>query len=322
MHIIRVHTPGGPDSLILEEAPIPVPAAGQVLVRLEAAGVNFIDTYQRSGFYKLPTPFTPGQEGAGVVETLGAGVNEFRKGDRVAWASVQGSYAEYCLVPADRLVPVPPDVTTKLAAAALLQGMTAHYLARSTWPLKPDDTCLVHAAAGGVGSLLVQVAKLCGARVIATAGSAEKVAMASALGADEVIQYRQADVLSEVTRMTDGKFCNVVYDGVGRDTFDESLACTAPRGLLVTYGQSSGPIPPFDPLRLTTGSKYVTRPKLADYIATREELQARASQVLGWVGAGKLKVKIYKEYPLAAAGDAHRDLECRGTTGKLILVPG
>jgi NADPH2:quinone reductase len=319
---IRIHTPGGLLALRLEEIPVPEPGPGQVLVHVEAAGVNFIDVYHRTGFYKIPTPFTLGQEGAGVVERAGDGVDDFRPGDRVAWASVPAAYAEYCLVPAARLVPVPDDVTTRDAAAAMLQGMTAHYLACSTYPLKPGDTCLVHAGAGGVGGLLVQVALFRGARVIATVGSAEKVRIVREAGVLDVILYREADVVAEVKRITGGKLCQVVYDGVGRDTFQASLACTAPRGLLAAYGQASGGVGPVDPLILMDGSKYLTRAKLADYIATREELLARGKQVLGWIGAGKLKLRIYKEYPLADAAAAHRDLEGRGTTGKLILRPG
>jgi len=321
MKAIRVTTPGGPEAMVLEDIAVPEPAAGQVLVRVEAAGVNFIDVYQRTGFYQVPLPFTLGQEGAGVVEKTGDGVTGLKKGDRVAWSSHMGAYAEYAVLPAERLVPVPDGVTTKQAAAALLQGMTAQYLARSTYALKSGDTCLVHAAAGGVGGLLVQIAKLCGARVIATAGSDEKIAIAREHGADVLIAYRQADVAAEVRRATGGKLCNVVYDGVGKDTWEASLASVAPRGLLVLFGNASGPVPPFDPLRLSAGSKYVTRARLNDYIATREELLSRAAEVLGWIASGKLDVRIYKEYALGDVASAHRDLEGRGTTGKLIVVP-
>ena len=321
MKAIRITTPGGPEALALEDVPTPDPAAGEALVRVEAAGVNYIDVYQRTGFYKVPLPFTLGQEGAGVVEKTGDRVAGLKQGDRVAWASHLGAYAEYAVLPADRLVPVPDGVTTKQAAAAMLQGMTAQYLARSTYALKPGDTCLVHAAAGGVGGLLVQIAKRCGARVIATAGSEQKLAIAREHGADVVIAYRQADVAAEVRRATDGKLCHVVYDGVGKDTWEASLASVAPRGMLVLFGNASGPVPSFDPLRLSAGSKYVTRPRLNDYIATREELMSRAAEVLGWIAAGKLEVRIYKEYALGDVASAHRDLEGRGTTGKLIVVP-
>ena len=320
MKAIRVNAPGGLEALALEDIPTPEPAAGQVLVRVEAAGVNYIDVYQRTGFYRIPTPFTLGQEGAGVVEKAGDGVTGLKLGDRVAWASHLGAYAEYAVLPADRLVPVPDGVTTKQAAAAMLQGMTAHYLARSTYALKRGDTCLVHAAAGGVGGLLVQIAKLCGARVIATAGSDAKIAIAREHGADVLIAYRQADVAAEVWRATGGKLCHVVYDGVGKDTWEASLASVAPRGLLVLFGNASGPVPPFDPLRLSAGSKYVTRARLNDYIATREELLSRAADVLGWIASGKLDVRIHKEYALGDIASAHRDLEGRGTTGKLVVV--
>jgi NADPH2:quinone reductase len=318
---IRVHAPGGGDAMRLEDLPDPVPGPGEALVLVEAAGVNFIDVYQRSGFYQLPAPFTLGQEGAGVVTQVGAGVSDVKPGDRVAWAAPQGSYADHAIVPAARLVPVPDDVTTRQAAAAMLQGMTAHYLALSTYPLKPGDTCLVHAAAGGAGGLLVQIAKLRGARVIATVGSEAKAAVAKAHGADDVILYRQADVAAEVKRLTSGRLCDVVYDGVGKDTFAASVASTMPRGTLVSFGQSSGAVGPVDPLVVLKGSKYLTRPTLQDYVMTREELLARAKQVLGWIGAGKVKLTIYREYPLKDAAAAHRDLESRATVGKLLLVP-
>jgi NADPH2:quinone reductase len=322
MRAIRVHTPGGLDALRLDDLPLPAPAPGQALVRVEAAGVNFIDVYHRTGFYPVPLPFTPGQEGAGVVERVGEGVSELRAGDRVAWASVMGSYADHAVIPAARLVPVPDGVTPRQAAAAMLQGMTAHYLAGTTYPLKPGDTCLVHAAAGGVGGLLVQVAKLRGARVIATVGSAAKAAIAAEAGADEVILYHTQDVAAEVRQLTGGGLCQVVYDGVGKDTIQASIACVAPRGMLVSYGQSSGPVGLVDPLVVLKGSKFMTRPTLADYIATREELLVRAGAVLDWVRDGKVKLRIHREYPLADVASAHRDLEGRGTAGKLILLPG
>lgn len=320
MRAIRIHTPGGPDALRLEDVPVPEPAAGQALVRVEAAGVNFIDIYQRTGFYPMALPFTLGQEGAGTVERLGEDVTGLRVGDRVAWASVMGAYAEYALVPAARLVPVPEGVSTRQAAAAMLQGMTAHYLACTTFSLKNGDTCLVHAAAGGVGGLLVQIAKLRGARVIATVGSEAKVAVAREAGADEVILYRQQDVAAEVKRITGGALCQVVYDGVGQNTIQASIASLAPRGLLVSYGQASGPVGLVDPLVVLKGSKFMTRPTLADYVATREELLMRGGEVLGWIRDGQLKLHIHREHPLADAATAHRDLEGRGTIGKLLLV--
>ena len=321
MKAIRVHTPGGLEALQLADVAVPELKSGEALVRVEAAGVNFIDVYQRTGFYKVATPFTLGQEGAGVVERVGAGVTAVKTGDRVAWATVMGAYWEYCAVPADRLVPLPDRVTTRQAAAAMLQGMTAQYLAVTTCPLRPGDWCLVHAAAGGVGGLLVQIAKLEGARVIATVGSEAKRAIAREAGADEVLLYRTQDVAREVKRITGGAGCRVVYDGIGKDTYQASLDSVAPRGLLALFGQASGAVPPLDPLVLMAGSKFLARPKLADYIATREELLSRAGDVLGWIGDGKLKVRIHREYPLALAADAHRDLEGRGTTGKLLLIP-
>ena len=321
MRVIRIHSHGGPEVLKLEDIPVPQPAAGQVLVKVEAAGVNFIDTYHRNGLYKVPLPFTLGQEGAGTVERVGPGVAGVKEGDRVAWASVNGGYAEYAALPADRLVPVPDGVTARQAAALLLQGMTAHYLAMSTHPLQRGETCLVHAAAGGVGGLLVQIAKLRGARVIASVGSEQKAAIAREAGADEVILYRKADVADEVKRLTGGALCRVVYDGVGKDTFHASLAATAPRGLLVTYGNASGAVPAIEPLILANGSKFLTRSVLRDYIVTREELLGRARDLFEWLRSGKLKVRIHKEYPLAEAAQAHRDLESRNTIGKLLLIP-
>lgn len=321
MKAIRVHTPGGLEALRHEDVPVPEPRAGEALVRVEAAGVNFTDIYNRSGFYKIPTPFTLGQEGGGVVERVGAGVASLRPGYSVAWAGAPGSYAEYAAIPAERLVVIPPGVTTRQAAAVMLQGMTAHYLAVSTFPLRRGHTCLVHAAAGGVGALLVQVAKHRGARVIGTVGSEAKAAIAREAGADHVLLYRVQDWVAEVKRLTSGRGCDVVYDGVGKDTFLKSLECVAPLGLLAAYGQASGGVPPIDPLVLMAGSKYLTRAKLGDYIATRAALLARANEVLGWVKSGKLKVRIYREYPLASAADAHRDLEGGTTTGKLLLTP-
>ena len=319
MKAIRIHSHGGPEVLKLEDLPVPAPAAGQALVKVEAAGVNFIDTYHRTGLYKVELPLTLGQEGAGVVERLGAGVTGLKPGDRVAWASTAGGYSEYAALPAERLVPVPKGVTTRQAAAVLLQGMTAHYLATWTFPLRKGHVCLIHAAAGGVGGLLVQMAKLRGARVIATVGSEAKAKVAREAGADEVILYREQDVATEVKRFTGGKLCNVVYDGVGKDTFEASLACVKPRGLLAAFGNASGAIPPVAPLVLNNGSKYLTRARLNDYIATRDELLMRAREVFGWMKDGRLRVRIQHEYPLADAAQAHRDLEGRGTMGKLLL---
>lgn len=323
MRAIRVHVPGGPEAMRLEDLPVPTPGPGQVLVRLEAAGVNFIDVYQRTGFYPLPTPFTLGQEGAGTVERVGEGVTALEPGDCVAWSGPMGSYAAYAVVPADRLVPVPEGVSTRDAAALMLQGMTAHYLAVSTYPLEPGDTCLIHAAAGGVGLLLTQVAKLRGARVLGAVSTEAKARLAREAGADVTINYTAQDVAAAVKTATAGRGVQVVYDSVGKATFEASLSSLAPRGTLVLFGQSSGPIPPFDPLLLSQkGSLFLTRPKLGDYVASRGELLERAAEVLGWVREGKLKLRIWKEYDLAEAAAAHRDLESRRTTGKLLLIPG
>ena len=323
MKAIRVSQPGGPEALVLENLPIPAPAAGQILVRIEAAGVNFIDVYQRNGLYPIQTPFTLGQEGAGVVERMGPEVTGLAAGDLVAWSGPMGAYAEYAAVPADRVVQVPAEVTAAQAAAAMLQGMTAHYLAGTTYPLKPGETCLVHAAAGGVGLLLCQIARMRGARVIGTVGADDKAALAREAGASEVINYRATENLAhEVRRLTGGTGVQVVYDGVGQATFAASMASLAPRGMLVTFGNASGPVQPFEPLKLSQGgSLFLTRPKLADHIATRTELEQRAGEVLGWVRDGKLKLRIFREYPLAEAAQAHRDLESRKTTGKLLLLP-
>jgi len=320
MKAIRIHETGGPEVLRLEDLPTPAPDAGQALVRLEAAGVNFIDTYQRTGLYEVALPAIIGQEAVGVVEAVGPGVADVAAGDRVAWTGVLGAYAEQAVVPADRLVFVPEDVPLRVAAAALLQGMTAHYLSWSTCPLMPGDECLVHAAAGGVGLLLCQIAKMRGARVIGTVGTAEKEALAREAGADEVIRYTELDFEAEVKRLTDGRGVRVVYDSVGRDTFEKSLRCLAPRGMLVLFGASSGPVPPFDPQVLNrNGSLFLTRPTLGHYTATREELLQRGDQVLGWARDGSLRVRIGLELPLAEAAEAHRRLEGRATTGKVLL---
>src|SRR6266581_1404882 len=322
MKAIRVHAPGGPEALRYEDVAQPSPTAGQVLVKVEAAGVNYIDVYQRTGLYKVATPFTLGQEAAGVVSAVGPGVTDPKPGDRVAYTSILGAYAEYAVVPADRVVVLPDGVTTRQAAAAMLQGMTAQYLASTTYPLKAGDTCLVHAAAGGVGQLLCQVAKLRGARVIGTVSTEEKAELAREAGADEVILYTQQDFEVEVKRLTDGAGLQVVYDSVGQTTFTKGLNCLAPRGMMVLYGQSSGPVGPFDPQVLNQkGSLFLTRPTLHHYIASREELALRAEEVFDWVREEKLRVRIAAELPLAQAAEAHRLLEGRRTTGKVLLIP-
>ena len=321
MKAIRIQSTGGPEVLRLEDLPAPVAGAGQVVVKVAAAGVNFIDVYHRTGQYRVPLPFTPGQEAAGVVTAMGAGVTDVSVGERVAYAHVLGAYAEYALVPADRVVPLPEGVDAKLGAA-MLQGITAQYLATTVYPLRSGDTCLVHAAAGGAGLLLCQVAKLRGARVIGTVSTQEKAALARAAGADDVILYTEQDFEVEVKRLTDGKGVQVVYDSVGRTTFEKGLNVLAPRGMMVLFGQSSGAVAPLDPQVLNQkGSLVLTRPTLAHFIATRAELLARAADVLGWIHAGKLKVRIGLELPLAQAAEAHRRLEARGTTGKVLLLP-
>ncbi len=322
MKAIRVHATGGPDVLRYEDVAQPAPGPGQALVKVEAAGVNFIDIYQRRGLYPVPLPFTPGQEAAGTVAAVGPGVADVKPGDRVAYTGVLGAYAEYAVVPAERLVVLPEGMDARQGAAAMLQGMTAHYLACTTYPLKPGDACLVHAAAGGVGLLLCQVAKRRGARVIGTVSTREKAALAREAGADEVILYTEQDFEAEVKRLTRGAGVNVVYDSVGQTTFAKSLNCLAPRGMLVLFGQSSGPVGPFDPQLLSQkGSLFLTRPSLAHYVATRAELLARAQEVLGWIRAGTLKLRIGREFPLAQAAAAHRALEGRETAGKVLLIP-
>jgi NADPH2:quinone reductase len=322
MKLVQVTKLGGPEELKLADAPTPVPAAGQVLVRIAATGVNFIDVYFRTGLYKADLPFTPGSEAAGTVESVGEGVDTLKPGDRVAYAMVRGSYAEYAVVPADKLVKLPNHVDFTTAAAAMLQGMTAHYLTHSTFALKQGDVALIHAAAGGTGSLIVQMAKMLGATVIGTAGSDEKAAIAKQAGADEVIVYTRQDFVAEVKRITSGRGVDVVYDSVGVSTFLKGLDTLRPRGMMVLFGQSSGAVAPFDPGILNPkGSLYLTRPSLAHYAATRSELEWRAGDVLNWIAAGKLKLRIDRTYPLAQAADAHRDLEGRKTAGKLILLP-
>jgi NADPH2:quinone reductase len=322
MKAIRVHSPGGPEVLRFEDVPDPQPSTGQAVVRIEAAGVNFIDVYHRTGLYKARFPVTLGQEGAGVVEAVGADVRDVRVGDRVAWALVSGGYAQKAAVPADRLIPLPDGVTTRQGAAAMLQGMTAHYLACSTYPLKPGHVCLVHAAAGGVGLLLCQVARMRGARVLGTVSTAEKAARAREAGADATIEYTTQDFEVETRRLTDGKGVQVVYDSVGKTTFEKGLASLAARGTMVLFGQSSGPVPPLDPQVLSQkGSLYLTRPTLAHYTADLRELLERAGEVLAWVRDGKLRLRIAHEFPLREAAAAHRALEGRQTSGKILLVP-
>lgn len=322
MKAIRIHEFGGPEVLRLEEVPAPAPGAGQVRVRVEAAGVNFIDTYQRSGAYKVALPYTMGMEGAGIVEAVGDDAPTPAKGDRVAWTNIPGSYATHVLVPADRTVPVPPGITAQQAAAAMLQGMTAHYLSQSTYRLKSSDNCLVHAAAGGVGLLLTQMAKRAGAQVFGTVSTAEKARLAEDNGTDVVIRYTEEDFVAVARRVTSDKGLQVVYDSVGRDTFDRSLQCLAPRGMLVLFGQSSGAVAPLDPQVLSArGSLFLTRPSLGHYIATREDLLIRAADVFGWIADGSLKIRVGATFPLAEAARAHRELEGRRTTGKVLLLP-
>jgi NADPH:quinone reductase len=322
MKAIQVKQVGGPEAMELVEIPVPQPKANEAVVKLAASGVNFIDVYFREGRYKAPLPFVLGQEGAGVVTATGADVKSVKLGDRVAWIGLLGSYAEYEAVPADRLVTIPQGVSDQQAAAAMLQGMTAHYLSHDTYPLKRGETALVHAAAGGVGLLLTQMAHNIGARVIATVSTEEKAKLAREAGADEVILYTQSDFEAETKRLTGGKGVDVVYDSVGKTTFEKGLNILRLRGMMVLFGGSSGPVPPFDLIALSQkGSLYVTRPTLVNYTATREELVARSSAVFSMIAAGKLKLRIEHMYPLAEAQRAHRDLEGRKTTGKLLLIP-
>jgi NADPH:quinone reductase len=323
MKAIRMHAFGGPEVYRYEDVADPVAGGGQALVAIEAIGVNFIEVYQRTGLYPVALPATPGSEAAGTVIAAGPGVTEFREGDRVAWQGSPGAYAECAAVPAERLVRLPEGVSTKQGAAAMLQGMTAHYLACSTFSLDPGDTCVVHAAAGGVGLLLCQIAKRRGARVIGTVSTPEKATLAREAGADHVVLYTEQDFEAEVRRVTNGAGVQVVYDSVGRTTFEQSLRCLAPRGMMVLYGQSSGPVGSFDPQVLNQrGSIFLTRPSLPHYVATRAELLERANEVLGWVRDGTLRLRIGREFPLSQAAEAHRQLQARATTGKLLLVPG
>ena len=322
MRAIQVHSYGGPEALAVSDVDSPRPGPGQVLVDVAACGVNYIDTYHRSGVYPIPLPLIPGQEGAGTVAEVGEGVSEPRVGDRVAWAAAAGSYAEQVVVDAARTIPVPDGLSDEVAAALPLQGLTAHYLCTSTFTVRTGDDALVHAAAGGVGLLLTQMVKLRGGCVIATVSTDEKAELARGAGADDVIRYDQVEFGPEARRLTGGAGVAVVYDGVGQTTFDGSLSCLRPRGMMVLYGGSSGPVPPFDPQRLNAlGSLFLTRPKLGDYTATRDELLARSQEILGWVAAGQLDVRIGGRYPLTDARQAHEDLQGRRTTGKLLLLP-
>lgn len=322
MKAIQVSQVGGPEVLTLVDVAAPELKPNEALIRIKAAGVNFIDVYFREGRYPAPLPFINGQEAAGVILEVGPEVTTFKAGDRVAYSGRLGSYAEFASVPAEQLVKIPAELDFDQAAAAMLQGMTAHYLMRGSYPVRPGETVLIHAAAGGVGLLLVQLAKHLGAHVIATAGSDAKGQLARDAGADEVIIYTQQDFEIETRRLTDGRGVHAVYDGVGKDTFEKDLKVLRPRGYLVLFGGASGAVPPFDLMELTKhGSLFITRPKLSDYIATREELEQRANDVLQMIVRSELKLRIHKRYPLTEAQQAHRDLEGRKTTGKLLLIP-
>ena len=322
MKAMRIYKPGGPDVLVMDEIPVPEPKAGAARVKIEAIGLNYVDIYQRTGLYPLPVPFTLGMEGAGVVDAVGDGVTEVKKGDRVAYAMVLGSYAQYAIVPAWKLAPLPAGIDAESAAALMLQGMTAHYLTHSTYALKKGDTALVHAAAGGVGLLLVQVAKHLGATVIGTVSTEEKAALAKEAGADHIILYSQTDFAVETKKLTEGRGVHIVYDSVGQNTFNQSLDCLRPRGILALFGQSSGPVPPFDPgILAAKGSLFLTRPSLHHYTLDRAELIQRATDLFAWTAAGKLKLRIDKTFPLREAAEAQRQMEGRKTTGKVLLIP-
>lgn len=322
MKAVRVHKHGGADALVLDDIPIPEPKAGEARVKIEAIGLNYIDVYQRTGLYQLPTPFTLGREAAGIVDAVGPNATEVRVGERVAYAMEPGAYAEFAVVPAWKLVPVPAKLDSRSAAATMLQGMTAHYLTHSTYPLNQGETALVHAAAGGVGLLLIQIAKMRGATVIGTVSTEAKARLAKEAGADDVILYTQTDFLAEVKKLTGGKGVHVVYDSVGVTTFDQSLNCLRPRGCLALFGQSSGPVPPFDLGKLATmGSLFITRPTLLHYMLDHTELLRRTNDLFDWIAAGKLKLRIDKTFTLRDAAEAHRQLEGRRTTGKVVLFP-
>lgn len=323
MKAIRIHNYGGPEVMKYEEAPAPAAGKGEAVVKIAAAGVNFIDIYFRSGLYKAAQlPFTPGQEGAGIVNAIGEGVTEVKVGDRVAYAMTQGAYAEYAVVPAWKLVKLPDNVDFKVGAATMLQGMTAHYLTHHTFPLRKGHKAVVHAGAGGVGLLLTQIAKKLGAIVYATVGNEAKAELARGAGADETIIYSKQDFEAEVKRLTDGRGVDVVYDSVGADTFNKSLSCLRPRGYMVLYGQSSGPVPPVDPgILFTKGSLFLTRPSLTHYAMTRDEILSRTSDLFKWLGSGELKLKVDHVFPMAEAGKAHEALAGRQTAGKVVLIP-
>ena len=322
MKAIRINEQGASDVMKLEEVPTPTAGEGQVLVKHDAIGLNYIDTYQRSGQYPMETPFTPGNEGAGVVEAVGAGVSGFQAGDRVCYTGVIGAYAEYAVLPADRTVKIPEGLETRMGAAIMLQGMTAHYLCRDTYPLKEGDSCLVHAGAGGVGLLLIQMCKMAGATVFTTVSTDEKADLARGAGADHVILYTKENFEAAVLDKVGGNKLNVIFDSVANDTFAKGLNLLRPRGMMVLYGASSGPVPPFDLNVLGgKGSLYVTRPTLGHYITTSEDLEKRSAEVLGWVAEGRLDVRIGTTFPLAEAKDAHDALTGRATTGKVLLIP-
>lgn len=322
MKAIRISEYGGPEVLSLEDIDTPEPSAEQVRIKIEAAGLNFIDTYHRTGLYPLELPLTLGLEGAGVVDAVGENVSDFSAGDRVAWKSVSGSYAEYVVANATDVVKIPDNVETKTAAAVMLQGLTAHYLSNSTYPLGENDTCLIHAAAGGVGLLLVQMAKMRGARVFGTTSTPEKAELARNAGADEVILYTEQDFEAEVKRLTDGQGLDVVYDSVAKATWEKSIECLKPRGYMVFFGNASGPVPPIDPLLLSQkGSIFMTRPTLNSYTLTEKEYMGRTNDIMNWIGDGKLNVRVGEEHPLADAAEAHRRLEGRKTTGKVLIMP-
>ncbi|MXX15232.1 MAG: quinone oxidoreductase [Gemmatimonadetes bacterium] len=322
MKAIRISQYGGAEVLSFEDIDVADPGEGQVRITIEAAGVNFIDTYHRTGLYPLNLPLTLGLEGAGIVHAVGAGVSDLTEGDRVAWKSVEGSYAEQVVAAAAEVVKIPSDVATKTAAAVMLQGLTSHYLVNSTYPIREGDTCLVHAAAGGVGLLLVQMAKMRGARVIGTTSTEEKAALARGAGADDIVLYTERDFEAEVLRLTDGQGVEVVYDSVAQATWEKSINCLKPRGYMVFFGNASGPVPPIDPLLLSQkGSIYLTRPTLNSYTQTREEYLQRTSEVMGWIQDGSLDVRIGEEHPLENTAEAHKRLEGRQTTGKVLLIP-
>ena len=323
MKVVRIDRFGGPEVLKLQDlSTSPQPQNKEVLVHMEAIGVNFIDVYYRTGLYPVPLPFTPGSEGAGIVERLGPGVTDFREGDRVAFASVLGTYAEMVALPAWKMAKVPPNIGTLHAASIILQGMTAHYLTHSTYQVQPGDFVLVHAAAGGVGLLLVQIVKLLGAIVIGTTSTSEKAQIVKDAGADEVILYTEKDFVPEVKRITIGRGVDVVYDSVGQATFLQSIDCLRPRGMMVSFGQSSGPVAPFSPLLLSgKGSLFLTRPSLSHYTPNHEELEQRASKVFEWISSGVVKIRIDRTFPLAEAAEAHRRLESRASSGKMLLIP-